>query len=289
MGFLRRLFGASREPPAQRQRIDHRAETLPAGCNRLVQGPPVDVHGESHHRAEIEAAVGRRREGHDDIVDAMLVWEPDNQWDPNAIAIHIDGRTCGYMPRPDAKRYRSVMEWARTQSFAPVVRADVTGGWQLADGTWADFGIRLYMASPNKIPGSPGTASSDPVTRASMGRPGHRLHRRQPLRHRRCEARSRAIGGARSRGGDRGSRASYEEGAAPRRLRRRNGVRQPAQGARLRDPCAARSRVLGCARLGGRDTLTCTLGATRCRRYLATVWVLGRPESYNEARDAWSV
>jgi hypothetical protein len=157
MNFLRRLFGSPRSPgtPQERQRLDHRAETLPAGYKRLIQGQPLEVHGESHHRAEIEAAVGRRPEGHQDIVDAMLVLEPDNQWDPNAIAVQVAGRTCGYVPKLDAKRYRPVMEWARAQGFVPVVRADVTGGWQLPDGAWADFGIRLYLASPNKILGQP--------------------------------------------------------------------------------------------------------------------------------------
>jgi hypothetical protein len=157
VGFLRRLFGATPElpTPRERQRLDHRAETLPVGYKRLIQGPPLDVHGESHHRAEIEAAVGRRPEGHQDIVDAALVWEPDNPWDPNAIAVQVAGRTCGYIPKLDAKRYRPVMKWARNQGFVAVVRADVTGGWQLPDQSWAEFGIRLYLASPDQILGRP--------------------------------------------------------------------------------------------------------------------------------------
>lgn len=137
----------------QRQRRDLRAAALPAGYRRMIQGPSLDVHGEAHHRAEIEAAVGRRPEGHRDIVDAMLVWEPDNAFDPNAIAVQIDGRTCGYVPRVEARHYRPVMEWARDQGFVPVVRADVSGGWQEPGGPWMDYGIRLYIGSPDKIMG----------------------------------------------------------------------------------------------------------------------------------------
>jgi hypothetical protein len=162
MGFLRRLLGGSPPTPTERQRLDLRAATLADGYERLIQGPMLDVVGESNYRAAIETVVGRRPEGHQDIVDAMLVWEPDNQFDPNAIAVQIGGRTCGYVPRPDAKRYRPVMEWCRTEGFVPVVRADVSGGWRLDDGSWAHFGIRLYVAMPDKLLGRPARAAPVP-------------------------------------------------------------------------------------------------------------------------------
>jgi hypothetical protein len=155
MGFLRRLFGGPPAAPKERQRLDLRSETLPDGYQHVIQGPSLDVVGESNYRAAIEAAVGRRPEGHQDVTDAALVWEPDNKYDPNAIAVQIAGRTCGYLPRPDAVRYRPVMEWCRAEGFVPVVRADVRGGWQQADGSWADFGITLYVGSPDKLLGRP--------------------------------------------------------------------------------------------------------------------------------------
>jgi hypothetical protein len=166
MGFLRRLLGGQPstppEPlsgppstPAERQRRDLRSAPLADGYEHLIQGPSLDVVGVSNYRAAIEAVVGRRLEGHQDVVDAALVWEPNNEFDANAIAVQIGGRTCGYVPRPDAKRYRPVMEWCRAEGFVPVVRGDVSGGWRLDDGTWAHFGVRLYVASPAKILGRP--------------------------------------------------------------------------------------------------------------------------------------
>jgi hypothetical protein len=157
MGFLRRLFGgssthAAEELPA-RERRDLRSQSLPAGHDYLIQGQGLEVVGESQYRAAIERAVGRRPEGHNDIVDAMMVWEPTNRYDPNAIAVQMDGQTCGYLARADAKRYRPVMEWCQSEGFVPVVRGDVHGGFRQPDGTWADFGIRLYVASPNKLLG----------------------------------------------------------------------------------------------------------------------------------------
>lgn len=168
MNFLRRLLGGGSSdaaaPTVERpaiERRDLRAEALPAGYQHLIQGPSLDVVAESKYRAQIEQAVGRRPEGHRDVVDAALVWEPRNRYDPNAITVQIQGRTCGYLPREVAARYRPVMEWCRDEGFVPVVRADVSGGWQQSDGSWADFGIRVYVASPRKLLGSEVSPSLD--------------------------------------------------------------------------------------------------------------------------------
>jgi collagen type III alpha len=141
-----RVVGA----PPDRERIDLR-RPLEAGQRHLLQGPGLDVVGESRYRDSIEAAVGRRPGGHKTTVDAALVAEPDNRYDPRAIAVHIGGKKCGYLSREDAPRYAPVLAWAVEQGFIPMVRADVRGGWRSDDGTWADFGIRLYVASPEKI------------------------------------------------------------------------------------------------------------------------------------------
>lgn len=157
MGFLRRMFGGSStqavvELPI-RERRDFRSQSLPAGHDHLIQGPALEAVGESQYQDAIDKFVGRRPEGHNDIVDAAMVWEPKNQYDPNAVAVQIGGRTCAYLARADAKRYRPVMEWCRSEGFVPVVRGDVRGGFRQPDGTWADFGIRLYVASPDKLLG----------------------------------------------------------------------------------------------------------------------------------------
>lgn len=168
MGFISDLIAGLRgttpgtkPPPSKaratvstdRQAQDFRAATLPPGFERLIQGPPLNVVGESHYRAKIERVVGRAAEGHADIVDATLVAEPTNKHDPNAIAVQLGGVTCGYLSRTDAKRYGPVVEWATTRGVTPVVRGDVKGGWRDEYGEWADFGIVLYVASAEKILG----------------------------------------------------------------------------------------------------------------------------------------
>ncbi len=159
MDLLRRLLGGSQSEPdgsAERERRDLRSATLPDGQRHLIQGPQLEVVGESQYRPVFSKMLGRKAEGHLAIVDAAMVWEPKNKYDPNAIAIQVGGVTCGYLVKADAKRYRPVMERCRDQGFTPVVRGDIRGGFRQDDGTWAHYGIVLYVASPEKIlnPGS---------------------------------------------------------------------------------------------------------------------------------------
>lgn len=132
-------------------RRELRADIGP-GRVRLIQGPPISVVGESHYRPAIQRVVGKRQAaGHKVVVDAELVWQPDNRYDPNAIAVIIAGAKCGHLSRADAVRYRPVMERLRHIGLVPVVRADIYGGFQRDDGDWADFGITLYVAKPEKL------------------------------------------------------------------------------------------------------------------------------------------
>ncbi len=39
-----------------------------------------------------------------------LVREPDNEFDPNAVAVHINGHKCGFVPRAQAERLAAGMD-----------------------------------------------------------------------------------------------------------------------------------------------------------------------------------
>jgi hypothetical protein len=159
MGFLRRLFGASEAPSeatsGERSLVDLRGE-VPRDGYLLPQGQGdelycVSVVGESKYRSAIERAVGRRPEGHRTILDAALVWEPQNRYDPNAIAVQLGHATCGYFPREEARAYRPAMERLAAQGLTAYARADVHGGWRLPDNSWADFGIEIRLESPEAL------------------------------------------------------------------------------------------------------------------------------------------
>ena len=175
MGFLRRLFGgqaapaterpasglrpgseaqsgrsATEKPPPDRPRIDRRGPLAP-GCKKVIQGPPLEVVGESFHRDAIEAFLGISPDGHSAIVDAVLALEPSNPFDPHAVAVSVGGRVVGYLAKADAAAWRPVLAWYAERGITPVARGDVLGGWRKNDGTWADFGITLHVASPDTL------------------------------------------------------------------------------------------------------------------------------------------
>jgi hypothetical protein len=77
----------------------------------LSGGLEVGVVGESHYQDALTAIVGGKRPESVRIpTQATLLPEPDNPYDPNAVAVYIAGQKVGHLPRPAA------------QAFAPVGR-----------------------------------------------------------------------------------------------------------------------------------------------------------------------
>lgn len=95
MGFLQKLLG-SRDP-------------LPRSASpRSFTGTEtLEVVGEASYQAALEAIVGTKPSEHVRVpVQAVLVPEPQNPYDQNAIRVDIAGQTVGYLTRDDAVRYR---------------------------------------------------------------------------------------------------------------------------------------------------------------------------------------
>lgn len=66
----------------------------------------LEVVGEAHYQTELWTICGRSRGDrvrHRTV--AVLVPEPDNPYDPNAISIHVEGRRVGYLRRDVAAQY----------------------------------------------------------------------------------------------------------------------------------------------------------------------------------------
>src|SRR6476469_1220661 len=77
----------------------------------LIEGDEmVRVAGVSHYQPALLDASGAAP-GDEVRFDcrAELVPEPDNPHDPNAVAVRIDGRPVGYLPRDEALRWQSVI------------------------------------------------------------------------------------------------------------------------------------------------------------------------------------
>ena len=124
-------------------------------------GDTVEIVGESHYQAQLEAVAGGKGEDSCELERwAHLVREPDNPYDRNAVAVHIGGGVVGYMSREDAEMYASLIDelWAN-YSYLPVCRALISGGWRRFgdDGTTVvdegHFGVKLSLARGENLLG----------------------------------------------------------------------------------------------------------------------------------------
>ena len=71
----------------------------------------IRVVGTSHYQEALLELSGRQDDEEIRLPKVgLFVAEPDNPHDPNAVAIHIDGRLVGYLSRDENKRWRDVIE-----------------------------------------------------------------------------------------------------------------------------------------------------------------------------------
>lgn len=142
MGFLKRLF--RRAEPPWLQAVAGGVEitaTLSEGRFRI------HAVGESHYQRGLEEIAGGRSDrGADLETIALLVPEPNNRYDPNAVAVWIEGKTIGYLSRDNAEVLQPEISRLHRQHDRPVAcRARIVGGWDRGPGDRGHFGVRLYL------------------------------------------------------------------------------------------------------------------------------------------------
>jgi hypothetical protein len=113
---------------------------------------PLVVVGESQYQAILEQICGGRTELSVQFAcRAQLVREDTNPYDRNAIRVVVDGKTVGYLQKPDAVAYRQFLNRRGTSSAIGVCDAEIRGGWDRETrgtrdrghfGIWLDF--KLY-------------------------------------------------------------------------------------------------------------------------------------------------
>lgn len=88
-----------------------------------------EVVGESHHLRDLQRLVGEVGSGERELdCTALLVPEPGNQFDSAAVAVHIEGRIVGHLPREIAGDYRPALAELAARGLVARVRARVWGG-----------------------------------------------------------------------------------------------------------------------------------------------------------------
>lgn len=127
------------------------ARPTPLRGNRLI-----NVAGESHYQDALRSLTGGaagepvRRE-----LEASLVPEPENRFDPNAVRVEIGGKLVGYLPREEAAAYGPTLATLERRGRRAACEALVSG----RGGANAMIGVFLRMPEPESGPGA------DDVTR----------------------------------------------------------------------------------------------------------------------------
>ena len=136
----------------------------------------LEVVGESHYQEALWQIVGGHRAEHvRHPVNAVLVPEPDNPYDHNAIAVRVEGLLVGYLSREDAVRYRpGVLRLMEAGNYVALEGA-IVGGGERADGLGrlgvfldhdpTDFGLSMATELDDDAGfGWQGTLSTDDTT-----------------------------------------------------------------------------------------------------------------------------
>jgi len=121
----------------------------------------LEVVGESFHQPNLwqlaRARPGRQRVRED--IYAVLVAEKDNPYDPNAVAVWINGLKVGHLSRENAQRYRPGLLAQQEVRGMPIALAGVIAGGGIRDdgpgilGVFLkhdpeDFGLRRHPLPP---------------------------------------------------------------------------------------------------------------------------------------------
>ncbi len=84
-----------------------------------------ELHGESFHRDYIETLLSKY--GRAKFV-TVLVAEPDNPYDPNAVAVYVDGGLVGRLPKDVAPDWHPAIAAAAAEGFVVAGTGSIFGG-----------------------------------------------------------------------------------------------------------------------------------------------------------------
>jgi hypothetical protein len=109
-----------------------------------LRGFPFEVVGQSHYQDALRDIVGGyRRDSQAVEATAVIVLDPANRFDPNAVRVEIEGKTVGYIPAEKALRVGVLM---REQGIKTAnVEAQIRGGWRTNQYDQGHFGVQLKM------------------------------------------------------------------------------------------------------------------------------------------------
>jgi hypothetical protein len=106
-----------------------------------------EVVGESRYQNHLQALAGNH--GTDSAAvsaTAILMPEPTNQYDKNAVCININGKTVGYLSKDDAPIFlHRLTKRKLPKTAATTCEAHIMGGFAEKDGSKASYGVKLNI------------------------------------------------------------------------------------------------------------------------------------------------
>jgi hypothetical protein len=143
MSFFGKLF--------RRETTDARS----VGGTVILQGNgdfDFEVVGEASYQDALSEICGGETEGgHEHSCAAGLICDDKNAFDPNAVAVTINGYIVGYLARPAALEYRRQIAGLNIQSSTVGCRAVIRGGWDRGKRDRGNFGVWLDLARPLRV------------------------------------------------------------------------------------------------------------------------------------------
>jgi hypothetical protein len=116
----------------------------------LIEGDSlVPVVGTSHYQEALTEISGRQADEEIRVEKiAVLVPEPDNPHDPNAIAVQIDGRLVGYLSRNENPRWQDIVKTLGARDHSAAAEAMIAG--RGPGGGTTNLGVFLRLPTPTE-------------------------------------------------------------------------------------------------------------------------------------------
>jgi hypothetical protein len=116
----------------------------------LIEGDSlVPAVGTSHYQEALSDITGRQRDEEVRIEKvAVLVPEPDNPYDPQAIAVRIEGRLVGYLSREENPRWQDIVQTLAGHDHLAAAEALIAG--RGPGGETSNLGVFLRLPTPTE-------------------------------------------------------------------------------------------------------------------------------------------
>jgi hypothetical protein len=109
-------------------------------------GAEVRAVGESYYQDALEAVSGGRTPfgTRTRLLTVLLVREPDNPFDENAVRVEAGGATLAHLSRDDAPRFHAILDRLAGTGLPASCRAMLTGGWDYGPSDRGRIGISVF-------------------------------------------------------------------------------------------------------------------------------------------------